>query len=98
LPTTPSVGPTQTASNPGPTPTTSSGVNGSGQPDNGNPPATGGSQGGSVLSILLSVTALALALLAFALYLMQPAKISLRTHLLMLILPAWLLRRLDENR
>ena len=98
LPTpTPSVGPTQTASNPGPTPTATSALNGNGQRNDGNPPATGGSQDSSALSILLSVAALALALLAFALYLMQPARTSLRTRLLSLILPIRFLRKLDQN-
>lgn len=94
---TPSADLTQTASSPGPTPTATSVLNGSGQRNDGNPPATGGSQASSVLSILLSVAALALALLAFALYLMQPANTSLRTLLLSLILPTWLLRKLDQN-
>lgn len=92
------VGPTQTASGPGPTPTITAVLNGSGQPNNGDPPATGSAQDNSTLSILLSVVALAFASLAFALYLMQPAQTSSRTRLLSLVLPVWLLRKLDHNR
>lgn len=93
---TPAVGPTQTASSPGPTPTPGSVLNGSGQPNDSNPPATGSSQNSSAISILLSVVALAFALLAFALYLMQPARTSTRIRLLSLILPVWLLRKFDQ--
>ncbi len=79
------------------TPTTTSVPNGGGQQDNDNPPGSSGSQGSSVLSILLSVAALLLALLAFTLYLISPVKASLRNRLLSLILPVSFLRRLDQN-
>jgi hypothetical protein len=92
---TPSATPTQTdtslTSTPTPVP------NGGGQQDNGNPPGSSGSQGSSVPSILLSVAALLLALLAFTLYLIPAAKASLRNRLLSLILPVSFLRRLDQN-
>jgi hypothetical protein len=79
------------------TPTATSVPNGGGQQQNGNPPPSSGSQGSSVPSILLSVAALLLALLAFTLYLISPAKASLRNRLLSLILPVSFLRRFDQN-
>jgi hypothetical protein len=80
------------------TPTATSVPNGGGQQhNNGNPPPSSGSQGSSVPSILLSVAALLLALLAFTLYLIPPANASLRTRLLSLILPVSFLRRLDQH-
>ncbi len=92
---TPSATPTQTdtslTSTPTPVP------NGGGQQDNGNPPGSSGSQGSSVPSILLSVAALLLALLAFTLYLIPGAKASLRNRLLSLILPVSFLRRLNRE-
>jgi hypothetical protein len=92
---TPSATPTQ--SDTGLTPTPTPVPNGGGQQDNGNPPTNSGSQGSSVPSILLSVAALLLALLAFTLYLIPAAKASLRNRLLSLILPVSFLRRLDQN-
>jgi hypothetical protein len=92
--TAPTPSPTPSAS---PTPTATSVPNGGGQQKNGNPPTSSGSQGSSVPSILLSVAALLLALLAFTLYLISPAKASLRNRLLSLILPVSFLRRLDQN-
>jgi hypothetical protein len=91
----PSASPTQTDSSLTSTPTPV--PNGGGQHDNGNPPGRSGSQGSSVPSILLSVAALLLALLAFTLYLISPAKASLRNRLLSLFLPVSFLRRLDQN-
>jgi hypothetical protein len=92
---TPSATPTQTDTSLTPTPTPV--PNGGGQQDNGNPPTSSGSQGSSVPSILLSVAALLLALLAFTLYLIPAAKASFRNRLLSLILPVSFLRRLDQN-
>jgi len=92
---TPSASPTQTDTSL--TPTATSVPNGGGQQNNGNPPTGSGSQGSSVPSILLSVAALLLALLAFTLYLIPPANASLRNRLLSLILPVSFLRRLDQN-
>jgi len=92
---TPSASPTPTDSSL--TPTATSGPNGGGQLTNGNPPDSSGSQGSSVPSILLSVAALLLALLAFTLYLISPAKASLRNRLLSLILPVSFLRRRDQH-
>ncbi len=92
---TPSASPTQTDTSL--TPTATSVPNGGGQQHNGNPPPSSRSQGSSVPSILLSVAALLLALLAFTLYLIPPAKASLRNRLLSLILPVSFLRRLDQN-
>jgi hypothetical protein len=91
---TPSARPTQTDTSLTPTATP---VPNGGQQDNGNPPSSSGSQGSSVPSILLSVAALLLALLAFTLYLIPAAKASLRSRLLSLILPVSFLRRLDQN-
>jgi len=91
---TPSASPTQTDTSLTPTATP---VPNGGQQDNGNPPSSSGSQGSSVPSILLSVAALLLALLAFTLYLIPAAKASLRSRLLSLILPVSFLRRLDQN-
>jgi hypothetical protein len=91
---TPSTSPTQTDSSL--TPTSTSVPNGGGQHNNGNPPGSS-SQGSSVPSVLLSVAALLLALLAFTLYLISPAKASLRTRLLSLILPVSFLRKLDQH-
>jgi hypothetical protein len=79
------------------TPTTTSIPNGGGQQENGKPPGSSGQQGSSVPSVLLSVAALLLALLAFTLYLISPAKASLRTRLLSLIVPVSFLRRLDQH-
>jgi len=93
---TPSASPTPTDSSL--TPTTTSVPNGGGQHTNGNPPGSSGSQGSSVPSVFLSVAALLLALLAFTLYLISPAKASLRNRLLSLMLPVSFLRRLDQNR
>jgi hypothetical protein len=93
---TPPASPTQTDS--GLTPTATSVPNVGGQHNTGNPPISSGSQDSSVPSILLSVAALLLALLAFTLYLMPWAKASLRNRLLSFILPVWFLRRLDQNR
>jgi hypothetical protein len=95
---TPSVSPTQTNSAPTPTATSVPGPKGGGPQQNGNPPTSSGSQGSSVPSILLSVAALLLALLAFTLYLIPPAKTSLRNRLLSLFLPASFLRRLDQKQ
>ncbi|HEX6480451.1 MAG TPA: hypothetical protein VF043_16555 [Ktedonobacteraceae bacterium] len=100
-PTTPTPSPTPSAS-PTPsdsslTPTTTSVPGGGGQHTNGNPPGSSSSQGTSVPSILLSVAALLLALLAFTLYLISPAKASRRTRLLSLIVPVSFLRRLDQH-
>src|SRR6266571_6813009 len=92
---TPSASPTPTDTSL--TPTATSIPNGGGQQNNGNPPSGSGSQGSSVPSILLSVAALLLALLAFTLYLIPPANASLRNRLLSLILPVSFLRRLDQN-
>jgi len=92
---TPSASPTQTDTSL--TPTATSVPNGGGQQNNGNPPTGSGSQGSSVPSILLSVAALLLALLAFTLYLISPAKASLRNRLLSLIVPVSFLRRLDQH-
>jgi hypothetical protein len=92
--TAPPPSPTPSAS---PTPTTTSVPNGGGQHNNGNPPGSSSSQGSSVPSILLSVAALLLALLAFTLYLISPAKALLRNRLLSLILPVAFLRRLDQH-
>jgi hypothetical protein len=92
---TPSASPTPTDSSL--TPTTTSVPNGGEQHYTSNPPGSSGSQGSSVPSILLSVAALLLALLAFTLYLISPAKASLRNRLLSLILPVSFLRRLDQN-
>ncbi len=92
---TPSASPTPTDSSL--TPTTTSVPNGGGQHNDGNPPGSLGSQGSSVPSILLSVAALLLALLAFTLYLISPAKASLRNRLLSLIVPVSFLRRLDQH-
>ena len=92
---TPSASPTQTDTSL--TPTATSGPNGGGQPTNGNPPTSSGSQGSSVPSILLSVAALLLALLAFTLYLISPATASPRNRLLSLILPVSFLRRRDQH-
>ena len=93
---TPSASPTQTDTSL--TPTATSVPTSGGQQDNGNPPGNSGSQGSSVPSILLSVAALLLALLAFTLYLIPAAKASLRNRLLSLILPVSFLRRLDQNQ
>jgi hypothetical protein len=92
---TPAASPTQTDGRL--TPTTTSVPNGGGQHENGNPPGSSGSQGSAVLSLLLSVAALLLALLAFTLYLISPAKASLRTRLLSLMLPVSFLRRRDQH-
>jgi hypothetical protein len=92
---TPSASPTQTGSSLTPTPTPV--PNGGGQQDNGNPPTSSDSQGSSVPSILLSVAALLLALLAFTLYLIPATKASFRNRLLSLILPISFLRRLNQN-
>jgi hypothetical protein len=92
---TPTAIPTQT--NTSLTPTTTSVPNGGRQQNNDNPPTGSGSQGSSVPSILLSVAALLLALLAFTLYLIPSAKASLRHRLLSLMLPVSFLRRLDQN-
>src|SRR5713101_5882478 len=80
------------------TPTATSVPNGGGQQNNGNPPTSSSSQGISIPSILLSIAALLLALLAFTLYLIPPPEASLRTRLLSLILPVSFLRRLDQKR
>jgi hypothetical protein len=93
---TPSASPTPTDSSL--TPTTTSVPNGGEQHYTSNPPGSSGSQGSSVPSVLLSVAALLLALLAFTLYLISPAKASLRNRLLSLMLPVSFLRRLDQNR
>jgi hypothetical protein len=95
-PPTPSASPTQIDSSL--TPTATSVPNGGGPPNNGNPPTSSGSEGSSVPSILLSVAALLLALLAFTLYLLPPAKASLRKRLLSLMLPVSFLRRLDQKQ
>jgi hypothetical protein len=92
---TPFVSPTQTSTSLTSTPTPV--PNSGGQQDNGNPPGSSGSQGSSIPSILLSVAALLLALLAFTLYLIPAEKASLRNRLLSLILPVSFLRRLDQN-
>src|SRR6266568_4259700 len=96
-PPTPTPSLTPTPVTPTPTPTATSVPNGGGQQNNGNPPTGSGSQGSSVPSILLSVAALLLALLAFTLYLISPAKASLRNRLLSLIVPVSFLRRLDQH-
>src|SRR5260370_2930864 len=80
------------------TPTATSVPNGGGQQNNGNPPTSSSSQGSSVPSILLSISALLLALPAFTLYLLPPPQASLRTRLLSLMLPVSVLRRLDQKR
>lgn len=75
--------------------------NGGGPQNNGNPPnppTSSGSQGSSVPSILLSVAALLLTLLAFTLYVIPSSKASLRNRLLSLILPASFLRRFHQNQ
>lgn len=92
---TPTAIPTQTSTSL--TPTATSVPNGGVQQNNGNPPIGSSSQGSSVPSILLSVAALLLALLACTLYLIPSAKASLRHRLLSLILPVSFLRRLDQN-
>jgi hypothetical protein len=92
---TPSASPTPTDSSL--TPTTTSVPNGGGQHTNDNPPGSSSSQGSSVPSVFLSVAALLLALLAFTLYLIAPAKASLRNRLLSLMLPVSFLRRRDQN-
>ena len=92
---TPFVSPTQTSTSLTSTPTP--GPNSGGQHDNGNPPGSSSSQGSSIPSILLSVAALLLALLAFTLYLIPAEKASFRNRLLSLILPVSFLRRLDQN-
>jgi hypothetical protein len=92
---TPSAGPTQTGTSL--TPTATPVPNGGGLQDNGNPPTSSDSQGSSVPSILLSVAALLLALLAYTLYLIRTAKASFRNRLLSLILPVSFLRKLDQN-
>jgi hypothetical protein len=92
---TPSVIPTQTATSL--TPTATSVFSGGGQQNNGNPPTSSDTQGSSVPSILLSIAALLLALLAFTLYLIPRPNASLRNRLLSLILPISFLRRLDQN-
>jgi hypothetical protein len=79
------------------TPTPKPVPNGGGQQDNGNTPGSGGSQGNSVPSILLSFSSLLLALFAFTLYLMAAPKASFRNRLLSLILPVSFLRRFDQN-
>ncbi|MFL5693142.1 MAG: hypothetical protein ACJ795_15195 [Ktedonobacteraceae bacterium] len=79
------------------TPTATSVPRGGGQQQNSNPPPSSGSQGSSVPSILLSVAALLLSLLAFTLYLIPPTNASLRNRLLSLILPVSFVRRLDQN-
>jgi hypothetical protein len=68
-----------------------------GQQNNSNTPGSGGSQGNSVPSILLSFGSLLLALFAFTLYLMGAPKASFRNRLLSLILPVSFLRRFDQN-
>lgn len=92
---TPSAGPTQTGTSL--TPTATPVPNGGGLQDNGNPPTSSDSQGSSIPSILLSVAALLLALLAYTLYLIRTAKASFRNRLLSLILPVSFLRKLDQN-
>ena len=88
-----SMTPTGSSLTPTATPVPASG----GQQGTGTPPASGGSQGSSLPSILLSVTALLLALLACSLYLIPSSRHSLRKRLLSLIVPVWFLRRLDQN-
>jgi len=88
---------TQTSTSTSPTPTATPVPVGGVQQNNGNPPTGSGSQGSSVPSILLSVAALLLALLACTLYLIPSAKASLRHRLLSLILPVSFLRRLDQK-
>jgi hypothetical protein len=100
---TPSASPAQTG-NTTPTPTVTSVANSGssgGQNNNGNPPTSttgSGSPGSSAPSIILSVAALLLALLAFTLYLMAPVGTSLSSRLLALILPTSFLKRPGQNR
>ena len=87
---TPTAIPTQTTTSLTPTATS---VPSGGQQNNGNPPTSSDTQGSSVPSILLSIAALLLALLAFTLYLIPRPNASLRNRLLSLILPALVLEK-----
>jgi hypothetical protein len=97
---TPTLAPTPSASqtSTSPTPTTTPVLSGGAQQNNGNPPGSSDGQGSSVPSILLSVAALLLALLAFTLYLIPATKASFRNRLLSLIVPVSFLRRFDQNQ
>lgn len=66
---------------------------GGGLPPGGSPPSGGGNSGGSSTGIVFTFAALALALVAFLLYLISQGQTSLLVRLLSLVLPVALARR-----